>query len=567
MSDQITKDWALYESGKKYNERLEPPYYETVNANIDFHAGNQWRNSEASGLMKPVFNIIKRVLTFFVASLTTSKVAIQFEPLTNSNSNSPDEFTPSDLAGAEIENLFEKFMMENRIRDALTQAAVKGDVAAHIYFDPAKKPYRGQLGDVEGEICFELVSGTNVFFGNANNPDVAVQPYIIISGRDMVSNLQAEAKRHKEQADQISEDTDYHDESGEAGQIEVEADGYGKALYVIKYERDPKTQRIKVSKSVRNAYVYKDIDTGLDYYPIAWLPWEKQDNQYHGRALVTGIIPNQIFINKMFAMVMYNLMMTAFPKAVYNADYINGWSNEIGTAIGVRGVDINAPIKNLAGYLEAGNMSSQITQVIEMAMSYTKDTLGISDVSLGNVKPNNTSAIIAVQKSTVIPLENIRANMYEWLERIAQILVDMMGTYYGNRPVVVNHMGQRRMVNFDFNIFKGLWLNAKVDIGESSYWSQITAIQTLDNLLNAGHIDIVMYLERLPDGYIANKQEMINEIKEMREAANKQPQYESMAQWLEQQPPEIQQQIMSLPPEQQEQAIQQMMSQAPPMAM
>jgi predicted Zn-dependent protease len=38
------------------------------------------------------------------------------------------------------------------------------------------------------------------------------------------------------------------------------------------------------------------------------------------------------------AMVMYHLMISAFPKAVYNADLIQTWNNEIGSAIGVRGL-------------------------------------------------------------------------------------------------------------------------------------------------------------------------------------------------------------------------------------
>lgn len=559
----ITKDWALYKAGKTYNERLKPNYYETVNTNLDFFAGNQWRNSEASGLMKPVFNIIKRITTFFVASLTSSNVAVQFEPLTYSESEDQPYLTPEQVAGAEVENLFEKFNMEIRRRDALFQAAIKGDVAAHFYFDPTKKPYRGSLGaDIMGEICFELVSGTNVFFGNANNPNVEAQPYIIISGRDMVENLKDEAKRHKEMKDDIQPDSDYQYEPGEAGQIEVEADGYGKAQYIIKYHRDKKSGKIFASKSVQNAYIYQNINTGLDHYPISWLVWEKQENQYHGRALITGIIPNQIFINKMFAMVMYNLMMTAFPKAVYNKDYIPYWSNDIGEAIAVEGVGLHENIKNIAGYLEAGNMSNQITQVIEMAMSYTKETLGISDASMGNVDPKNTSAIIAVQKSTTIPLENVRANLYEWVENMGQILLDMMGTYYGLRPVVIKEGNDRRMEMFDFSQFKGLWLNTRVDVGEASYWSEIATLQTLDNLLQNGMIQLVDYLERIPDAFIPKKQELINKLSQQMMPQGPSP--EEIIAFAESLPPEIKEQLSQLPQEQQMMEIQNMM-QAPQM--
>ena len=54
----------------------------------------------------------------------------------------------------------------------------------------------------------------------------------------------------------------------------------------------------------------------------------------------------------------------------------------------------------------------------------------------------------------------------------------------------------------------------KIDVGPSSYWSEITAIQTLDNLLNGAKIDFIQYLERLPDGVIPKKDDLIMEVKE-----------------------------------------------------
>jgi hypothetical protein len=522
-----TKDWQLYEAGKKYNNNLKPNYYDTTDANLAFFQGDQWRNLETADMPKPVFNVIKRVIQFFIASLTSSKARIHFEPLLNTDDGNGQELTPSDFANAEIDNLLEKFKMDFKIKDALFDAAITGDSAAHFYFDIDKQPFGMQYKDIKGEICMELVDGGNVMFGNANNPKVDAQPYIIIIGRDMVKNLQEEAKKYREDQqdiDSIESDKNYQYQMGDNAKIEVDADEYGKALYIIVYRKDKKTGTIKATKSVESAYIYQDIDTGLTRYPIAWLNWEKQKNSYHGRALCTGILPNQIFINRMFAMVMYHLMMTAFPKAVYNADMIDVWDNEIGSAIGVSGVGTEAPIKNVAGYLEPGNMSAQITQVIDMALNYTKEMLGISDAAMGQIdNPKNTSAIIAVQKSSAIPLENPKANLYEWIEDIGHVLIDMIGTYYGQRPVVMDmpvtdQQGQQTMqkqvVMYDFSKFKDLWLKVRADVGEASYWSEITALQTMDSLLEQGHIDFIQYLERIPDEYVPKKEQLISEIKE-----------------------------------------------------
>lgn len=552
-----TKDWDLYEAGKNYNNRLEPNYYDTVNANIDFFSGNQWRNLPDSEMPKPVFNIIKRAITFFVASLTTSKAQLHYEPLMLADNTPEQEIDAADVANAQTSMLFDKFKMEMKTRDALFDGATTGDYCAHFYFDTEKRPYNYAPG-VQGEICMELVDGTNVFFGNANITQTEPQPYIGVSGRDTVKSLKDEAKRYKQveqeeavdEAGNITSDAEWQYQAGTSAEIEVEGDESGKALYIIVYRKkteqvesiDPVTglpsmetkTTITASKSVRGAYIYENIDTGLSRYPIAWGNWEKQKNQYHGRALATGLLPNQIFINRMFAMVMYHLMMTAFPKAVYNADAIDLWDNSIGAAIPVAGISPETNMKNIAGYLEPSSMAAQITEVIEMVMQYTKETIGISDAALGQIDPKNTSAIIAVQKSSAIPLENPKANLYDWIEDIGHIIFDMMGTYYGLRPIVreievptpptidpmtgmpiASGETQKQKVAdmYDFSIFKDLWLDVKADVGESSYWSQIAANQTLDNLLAQGHLDIVQYLDRVPDEYIPQKEDLIAEVK------------------------------------------------------
>lgn len=593
MFDNKTKDWRLYEAGKKYNNSLKPNYYDTVDANLAFFEGDQWRNLEAENMPKPVFNIIKRVGTFFVSSLTTSKTKLHFEPLLNADNGEDEELSPSDFANAAVSNLFEKMKMDFRIKDALFDGVKTGDYCAHFYFDMNKQPYGAQSG-IKGEICMELVDGSNVFFGNANNPNVDSQPYIIISGRDMVQNLKEEAKRYKKTDEQeinnITSDRNYNEQAGDSGKIEmetdIEGDEYGKALYIIVYrkkkvkrqvvdeitgqpkvdeEGKPLTEEVMAvtaSKSVENAYIYQDIDTHLSLYPVAWGNWEKQKNQYHGRALCTGLLPNQIFINRMFAMVMYHLMMTAFPKAVYNADIIPSWDNEIGSAIGVSGMDLNSPIKNVAGYLEPGNMSNQIIQTIELAMQYTKETLGISDAALGSIDPKNTSAIIAVQKSSAIPLENPKANLYEWIEDIGKILLDMIGTYYGVRPVVIEVDGMKQVVEYDFSQFKNTWLNVRADVGEASYWSEIASLSTLDTLLDREKIDFVDYLERVPDEYIPQKQELISKIKQQMQMAEEMAN-DPMAAVAALSPKE-QQDFYSASPEQQQAILAQLQQQTAP---
>lgn len=560
-----TKAWQLYESGKKWNNQLKPNYYDMYDTNWAFFNGDQWRNVDVENMPKPVFNLIRRTVTFLVASLTSTKSKIRLEPLEGLNGLDP--FHDSNIANTQVSNLLEKLKFDTKLKDALFDAAITGDGACHIYFDLNKKPYgdavtlsNGQVvTNIVGEICMELVDGTNIYFGNANSTDVQSQPYVIVSGRDLVSRLREEKKLYKQLSsneEEVMNDSAYGDSSGQSdnagdmGKIEIDADEFGKAQYIILYRKKkmPKTsvnsagrkeitevETVWASKSTQKGYIYEEIDTGLSKYPVAWFNWEKKKGSYHGVSQCGSIMPNQIFINRMWSLVMYHLLMTAFPKAVYNADFVPEWNNEIGAAIPIYGTDLGTNIKNVAGYLEPGNMSNQIMQVLDLAMQHTKEMLGINDTSLGNVRPDNTSAIIAVQKSAAIPLENPKTNMYQWIEDIGEILLDMMGTKYGVRPLPIDitvpkidpmtglpavdpmtgqpqEETQKQIISYDFSRLKDMWLNVQADVGESSYWSEVATEQTLTNLLSQGLIDVIQFLERTPNDRVPEKDKLIQEL-------------------------------------------------------
>lgn len=615
MKNDTTQAWKLYEDGRNYNSRLVPNQYNLVDTNTEFFIGNQWLHLPDTpamrGLPKPTFNILKRVASLFIASLTSSGTALRFEPLAYyDGSNVADPYHDASVfANAEVANLLEKFKFDYRVRDALFDGAQTGDYCAHFYFNPDALPYGGAFGAHRGEIKMELVEGINVLFGNPNDNRVETQPYIIIVGRDTVEHLRMEAEQFKRTKDlyksgtandaskelleaefQPDAETEYM--TGVGGKTEITSDdGNGKANYVLMYTKEtrevdkidpatglplyedetdkegnpvyeldrrgrlildsaglpvPKRKKVRVmetsvhvTKATRGAIIYEDVDTGLSRYPIAWGNWEKQKNQYHGRALVTGLIPNQIFINSMFATAMRHLQLMAFPKTVYNADLISAWTNEVGQAIGVHGLQPGQSISQVAYNLQPAEMSNQIFTLIDKAVAYTKECLGATDAQLGTAKAENTSALMVLQTNAEVPLENIRSGLYEWVEDIGAILLDMMGTYYGRRPIIIEQefeefvmgpggtpvidpmTGQmqtqkivRKVIKeFDFSQFKHLWLNLRVDVGATTYFSEIAMTQTLDNLRRDGTLDVIQYLERIPDKLIPKKQELIDELR------------------------------------------------------
>ena len=66
-------------------------------------------------------------------------------------------------------------------------------------------------------------------------------------------------------------------------------------------------------------------------------------------------------------------------------------------------------------------------------------------------------------------------------------------------------------------MFKNSVIRARVDVGAGTKYSQIVAVNTLDKLLSGGFIGIEDYLQRLPDGIIADKKGLIEKALAHRE--------------------------------------------------
>jgi len=609
---KCTEVWQKYERGKQFNMSLTPNYYDLCNTNVEFFCGNQWKGLSNSGAMaslpKPVFNIIKRIGSLFVASLTSSSTKVSYEPLANRSDvvfeydgmddvqdkaqqiiEDKEAVSAAEFATSEVANLFDKLGMDYKIREALMDGIQTGDYCAHFYWDANAKPFGGSYSAYRGEIKMELVDGVNVMFSNPNNRNVEDQNYIIVIGRDTVKNLKREYKMHHGGKDlgedQIMPDTDYQYQLGDGGHTEMmmgEDDKSGKALFMYYYKKKTEKVALKnedgtpkmirkigkdgkpiqkklkdgypmvdvegnpiyeeeqaydykttvwVSKHTKYVDIFEPVDTGLSYYPIAWGNWQQQKNCYHGRALVTEIIPNQIYINSMFALVMRHLQLQGFPKTLYDGNVIGQWSNEIGQAIAVYDLPPDRRMSDLHSVIQPADMSTQIMRCIEEAMTFTKECLGATDAQLGNVRPDNTSALIALQSSSQVPLENPQSEKYKWVEDIGRILLDMMATYYGERPVVKHKTITEEQIDpttgmpttvskqskviemYDFSKLKNLWLNVRADVGASTYWSKIAVVQTLDNLKQSGVLDVIDYLERLPSEYLPRKDELLAKLR------------------------------------------------------
>ena len=494
-----TEEWALYEKGKEYNRSIS--LYDEVDTNERFYRGDQWTGVAASGLPTPVFNFFKRIIDYYISNIASSAVKMNFRyasPLPRLSIEEEERI--NETLKSVSENRWEKLKMDKLISDSLYDAAVTGDAVAYTYWDPSVKTGQAYTGDFKTV----LIDNTNVFFGNPNSVSVQTQPYILISGRELVSDLRKQAEKAgipKENIALIVPDSDTDGFAGDMSEKELENT---KCVTLIKLWKND-DGKVMYRKSVKDTVIIGDTDTGLTLYPLAYFSWTRVKNSWHGRAVGTGLVDNQIFINKGYAMVMKHMMDTAFSKVIYDSTVIEDWSNKVGEAVAV-----NGPIENVAAVLNSGSMQSGMLDVINMAISHTKDFLGATDSALGSERADNTSAIIALQQASAQPLENVRRALYQFIEDIGLIWLNFMFAYYADERLLPTQGGEYEA--FPFSHYREALFECNIDVGASGWWSEVTAVNTLDNLLKMGLINTKQYIERLPENIIPRKKELIESI-------------------------------------------------------
>ena len=507
MKNNLSKTWSQYEAGKEYKRRIG--LYERAHVNERYYRGEQWQGA-SDELPKPVFNIIRRMVDYMICTVASGNISISY-----SDENLPYVRSRAQAALVEkgVEAMtknaayrWERCKMDHLTFRLLTDAAITGDGAVYCYWDPHAES--GQI--FSGDIVTTLVDTTNIFPSDVNTPDIQSQEYVIISGRESVRSLKAEATEHGVSPDlieRISPDKEFSLGAGDLAAYELEGDDESKATYLIKFWRED--GYVCFEKSTRECVIHR-AKTACRLYPIAFFNWYSIKNCFHGNSPISNIIPNQNFINRAYAMVMKHMTDTAFSKVIYDKSKIPEWSNKVGEAIGAVG---GGNIADAISVVGVGQMQSGYTDLIELAVSMTKELSGVTDSALGNVVPQNTSAIIALQETSRLPLEIVRASFSRCIEDLANIWADMMCVYYPKERLLPCYEdGVLKAESVDLSALSRSLVRATVEVGNINNYSDSGTQAVLDKLLDGGHINAVQYLQQLPDGALSERSALIESL-------------------------------------------------------
>lgn len=512
-----------YSDAETFNESIK--LRQTVEQNNNFYNGRQWEGVNAPHLDKPVDNIIRSAVNYYIAQIVSDDISTNFQFV------GMDETTGSqisDILQDEIMHIMEFTRAATKHRQLLRNEAVDGDMALYSYFD-----INIDTGDKDnpGMIQTEIVSNTNIYFGNPIEQEIENQPYVIIKQRVLLDD-----------AKEISEANGYNPEDVKADEDEnrMFEDRQNNQEYVTVFNKFWKENgRVWITRVSKEAVIMKPTNLEYKRYPIAYCSWERVKDSYHGVTPITSAVPNQILINKMLAAASAYNLNYAFPKILYDkAKLPRGWNNDPTKAIGCNGDPSNAIFTTF----KPADMSGQVVELINRVVEDTRNMLGIYDAAIGNVNPTNTSAIVATQKAASAPLDIQKLDFYQFVEDVIRIWFEIMVVNYGLRDVYttqnINGQEVRGVQQFDFSTLANVRYKLHVDVGASSYWSEITQVQTMDNLMSLQILpDTTTYLENIPKSYIKNRDKIIERIhqKEQQQMLMQQQEQAAQAQMQQQQ--------------------------------
>lgn len=498
--------WRKFERGQDYKRSIG--LYDRVRRNEAFYLGRQWEGLHVQSLDPLIFNVLRRCVNLFISMLVSDDVAVHAQPF---DMDDEGRKTARVLDRA-FASAIERSGVKTLGRGLLKNACVDGDGCFYIHFDPALET--GQA--VKGDIAVELIDNTNIYFGNPASDEVQRQPYLIIAMRQDVDGVRAEARENGVGADEV----DAIVPDGDSNALRYRANGEDSRVTVLLHMRKVEGG-VAFCKTTRTATVMPEKVLPYRLYPVAYMSWNRVRNSCHGESPITEAIPNQIAINKLYSMYVQCIKQVAFPKIIYDMTrFPTGWSNDVGKAIGMRG----NPNEAIAAAFKAPDISAQVLQLLKQMMTDTMELMGASEAALGTVRPDNTSAIVAVQNATAAPLELTKMEFYRFTEDWARIFLDLMGAHYGVRTLAVAAETGEEPVKqqFDFSTLAGRDMRLQVDAGAASYWSETMQTVTNDHLLESGIIsDPITYLENVPDYQVRGKNDLLHALRMQKQQAQK----------------------------------------------
>lgn len=515
--EYVTSVWRDFDKGRMYNRRKK--LYDDTERNYDYYYGNQARYLNIGKETPVVINIIKSIVKYKLGVVNSNAYEIVFNP--NFATQEIDREVLEELCkilSNYSNKIWELEQVGKKIKECMKDACINDEGIIHCYYDTVKN-----------KVCCEVIDKNNIYYGNENDSNIQSQPYIIISYRKPVTQVRDEARELGIDEEKIELITTDGETLEQAGYTSVTDEVNPMCLVLLKYYK--KDGKVYYTKAVKSVVLETDINTELTLYPVAHMLWEEVKGSARGIGAVKHVIPNQIEINKIATRRALAVKLSAFPKLIANAGFIDNVEalEKVGSTIKLNGGASIEDVRKQVGYLNPASMSSDAKNLQDDIVSQTQELEGAGDVANGDVDPSQASgkAIVAVQNAKKEPL-NEQVDTYKFfIEDLAKIYYDLWKAYEVDGLNVdyeiKNKEGnvEQKTGLFTYELLNKIEANIKVDITPTSAYDRFAQEQSIEGLMTAQKITFEEYVEALPDYSTMPKHVLENILKKRQEKQQK----------------------------------------------
>lgn len=528
-----TDIWELFEHGRNYMRMLRT--FSDTDLNYRMHGGNQWEGAKIEGIEQAQYNFIETIVNHKVSRINQNLWAINF-----SSENFDRVFRnvaeqTCELLNRKARKVWEKDSMDHKVREVSDDSAINDEGIIYVDYD-----------DEEQSPKNEVINKNDIQYGNEQSSDIQSQPYIIISQRKPVIEVQQLARAEgvsEEDVKCITGDTDTAERPGEDAKIEKD----NMVTVVIKMWKENGT--VWFAKSTKYVDIVEASDTGLTLYPVAHFIWKEKKGSARGEGEVRTLIPNQLELNKTLARMLLSIKQCAYAQKVANMEKIANPSalGQVGGIIKTRGNVED--VSRIFTYIQPASMSTDVSKLINDLITITRELKNASDIATGGINPEQASgkAILAVQQASDQPLIKQLTGLKTFIEDVARIWLDMWTVYTPEgmkleQEVTDPSTGEEyiEVIDVPASVLENLRGTVKVDITPKGAFDRYATELTLENLLQAGLFapqrvgELRKYAEALPDDASAPKQKLLDICDKTEEEQRKIAEINAEAQLMQQ---------------------------------
>lgn len=517
---------------------------------VNFEAGNQWNMDEdVKDFPKITLNIVKQIGKVRKSNVLQNEYSYLVQTRDLKSVRKIQDF---------LKYLAAKLKLKPKDLKVVNDTFTKGTGIMYFYWDAEKNSILNKSG---GCLRAEVIDIRRFRVADPYIQDLQDQEYVIFTSRERLDSIKAkygvdvpptaedytqETEKHVTSENPDQEFTNvftkfYRNEEGQVYfTITTETHLLKKPtplnpFYKGSSKEQPNT--MSTMDEIKNTQLSQEV---FDKYPFASLVFDERDNSFYGIPGALEVIEAQKSINQHFSVYDKGIQDNVLGGFIHKRGVLG--EQEITTENGqILQLDLlpGENWQNVFGRIPVNNIPTDALNYSSNLLGVVRQVAGASNVQIGSSDYAGQSA-----KQTQMLLQRAKENsndmallFNEYKKEQAYIMFLFSKFFYDNEDFAVVEHGYMKdnmrsyegADKFDGTKYAGMDVMLDIRVGPAPSFSEFSSMELLGMMVQSGQAPLEVYLTNLPDGYVNNKQELLDLMKN-----NAQQQIQQLTQQLQQ---------------------------------